>query len=118
MAYLLKTLINFRYCEVRELIKHIVMWKLKEFAEGKSKLENANIIKISLENLQEEINQIRFIEVGININKSVQAYDIILYSEFKNTEDLNIYQNHHSHMKVSEFIGKVRDERLVVDYEV
>lgn len=100
------------------MIKHIVMWKLKEFAESKGKLENANIIKAILENLQKEIKQIRFIEVGINITKSIQAYDIILYSEFEDIDDLNIYQNHPSHMKVSEFIGNVRDERIVVDYEI
>lgn len=100
------------------MIKHIVMWKLKEFAEDKDKLENAKIIKTSLENLQKEINQIRFIEVGININKSTQAYDIVLYSQFENIEDLNIYQNHSEHIKVSEFISKVRDERIVVDYKI
>lgn len=99
------------------MIKHIVMWKLKDFAEGKDKMENANIIKKNLENLQKEINQIRFIEVGIDINKSSQAYDVVLYSEFENMEDLNIYQNHPEHIKVSDFVGKVRDARVVVDYE-
>ena len=27
------------------MLKHIVMWKLKEFAEGKTKAENALIMK-------------------------------------------------------------------------
>ena len=31
------------------MIKHIVMWKLQEFAEGRNKLENAKIIKEKLE---------------------------------------------------------------------
>lgn len=34
------------------MIKHIVMWKLKEFAEGKDILENAKIIKMGLEDLE------------------------------------------------------------------
>lgn len=54
----------------------------------------------------------------ISINSSEQAYDIVLYSQFKNVEDLNIYQNHPEHIKVSESISKVRDERRVVNYEV
>ena len=116
MPYI-KKLIVLHYYEVSKLIKHIVMWKLKEFSEGKSKLENAKQIKMSLENLKEEISQIEFIDVGLNINKSKQAYDIVLYSEFKNEEDLNIYQNHPSHIRISEFVTKVRDERMVVDYE-
>lgn len=65
------------------MIKHIVMWRLKEFAEGKSKLENANIIKINLEDLKHRIDEVKLIEVGVNINNSQQAYDVVLYSEFE-----------------------------------
>lgn len=111
------TLILLIIKKVKFLIKHIVMWKLKEFAEGRDKLENAKIIKLDLENLQNKINQIRYIEVGIDINKSEQAYDVVLYSEFNNIKDLNIYQNHSDHIRISEFISKVRDIRVVVDYE-
>jgi len=93
------------------------MWKLKEFAEEKDKLENAKTIKRDLENLQNKINQIRYIEVGININESEQAYDVILYSEFNSIEDLDTYQNHPDHVRISEFISKVRDTRVVTDYE-
>ncbi|ACO84052.1 Dabb family protein [Clostridium botulinum] len=100
------------------MIKHIVMWKLKEFAEGKSKLENANIIKINLEDLKHRIDEVKLIEVGVNINNSQQAYDVVLYSEFENLEDLNLYQNHPDHVKVGEFINKVKEDRIVTDYEV
>ncbi|MBY6996694.1 Dabb family protein [Clostridium botulinum] len=99
------------------MIKHIVMWKLKEFAEGKSKLENANIIKINLEDLKHRIDEVKLIEVGVNINNSQQAYDVVLYSEFDNLEDLNSYQNHPDHVKVGEFINKVKEDRIVTDYE-
>jgi hypothetical protein len=94
------------------------MWKLKEVAEGKSKLENANTIKMKLENLQQKIKEAKLIEVGININDSKQAYDVVLYSEFENLEDLNLYQNHPEHLKVGEFINKVKEDRIVADYEV
>lgn len=100
------------------MIKHIVMWKLKEFADGKEKQENAKIIKTGLESLQEKINELKFIEAGININNSPQAYDVVLYSQFENMDDLNIYQNHPEHIKVAEFVKKVVNERVVVDYEV
>ncbi len=100
------------------MIKHIVMWKLKDFAEGKSKSENAQIIKKGLEELKDKISQIKFIEVGVNFNESSQAYDCVLYSEFETVEALNIYQNHPEHLKVAEFVGKVREARVVGDYEV
>ncbi len=100
------------------MLKHIVMWKLKGFAEGAGKKENALKIKASLEYLPQTIKEIRLIEVGININESPDSYDIVLYSEFDNDIDLNIYQNHPEHLKVGDFIGKVRLERRVVDYEL
>ena len=37
------------------MIKHIVMWKLKEEAEGHSKEENAKLIKNMLEGLKDKI---------------------------------------------------------------
>ncbi|MDU5013236.1 MAG: Dabb family protein, partial [Clostridium botulinum] len=82
------------------------------------KLENANILKTSLEDLQNKIDVLKLIEVGVNINDSKQAYDVVLYSEFENLEDLNLYQNHPDHLKVGEFINKVKEERIVTDYEV
>lgn len=100
-----------------DTIKHIVMWKLKPFAEGKEKSSNAVIIKESLVHLVKEIPQIKLIEVGLNINDTNQSYDVVLYSIFDNLVDLGIYQNHPSHIKISEFITKIRDERIVVDYE-
>ncbi len=43
---------------------------------------------------------------------------VVLCSEFENLEDLNLYQNHPDHLKVGEFINKIKEERIVTDYEV
>lgn len=48
------------------MLKHIVMWKLKEFAEGKTKAENALIMKESLERLVGIVPEIISLQVGIN----------------------------------------------------
>ena len=100
------------------MIHHIVMWKLKEAAEGSDKKNNALKIKTMLEALKEKIQCIEFLEVGININPSEGAYDAALYSKFKDLAALEAYQKHPEHKKVSEFVGKVREGRTVVDYEV
>lgn len=100
------------------MLKHIVLFKLKPAAEGASKEENAKKIKRDLEALKEAIPQIRHIEVGINVIPSETAYDIAIYSEFADEKDLNIYMKHPEHVKVAEFIGKVRESRVVVDYIV
>ena len=97
------------------MVKHIVMWKLKDFAEGKSREENIQYIKSMLEALPDIIKEIKFIEVGANIHDD-KTYDAILYSEFDTVEDLGVYQNHPEHKKISEYVGKVREGRIVGDY--
>ena len=99
------------------MIKHIVMWRLKEFAAGASREENAKKLKESLEDLKDRIEDIKAIEVGINFNSSPTAFDVVLYSEFSDMEGLNAYQNHPEHLKIVDFVGEIRSERAVVDYE-
>lgn len=48
------------------MIKHIVLFQLAEFAEGKTKKENAQFIKTELEKLINVIPQLKKIEVGLN----------------------------------------------------
>ncbi|WP_278600744.1 Dabb family protein [Clostridium tertium] len=100
------------------MIKHIVMWKLKENAEGNTKEINSLEIKRQIESLKGRIDKVLELEVGINFEESSQAYDVVLYSTFHSKDDLNYYQNNEEHLKVVNFIKKVIEERIVVDYEV
>jgi hypothetical protein len=100
------------------MIKHIVLWKLKPFAEGASREQNMAAMKRDLMALKGTIPQIRHLEVGTHLFPSDAAYDIALYSEFSNEQDLDAYQKHPDHVKVAEFVGKVRESRAVVDYTV
>lgn len=104
--------------EYTKMIKHIVMWKLKDEALGKSKKENAAIIKEKIEALTGIIDEIKYLEVGININYGDEAaYDACLITEFEDFDALNRYQVNPNHKKVSEFVKKVRLTRSVVDFE-
>jgi hypothetical protein len=98
------------------MLKHIVLFKLKENVEGASKEENAKKIKRDLESLKSMIPQIRHMEVGINCIPGDAAYDVAIYSEFASEADLSIYAKHPEHVKVADFVGKVRESRVVVDY--
>lgn len=100
------------------MIKHIVMWKLKDFAAGADKEENAKKLKQSLESLVGVIGEIKALEVGFNFNPSPAAFDVVLYSEFESREGLEAYQKHPEHLKIVDFVGEIRSERAVVDYEV
>jgi hypothetical protein len=99
------------------MIKHIVCFKLKEQAEGAPKLENARKIKHDLEALARKVPGIVRLEVGINFVNDPMAYDIALYSEFESREALEKYASHPEHQRIAQFIVKVREARVVVDYE-
>lgn len=100
------------------MIKHIVMWKLKDFAEGGDKFQNARKMKADLEALKAKIPQIKHLEIGINTIPSDASYDVVLYSEFENEMDLNSYQKHPDHLKIADFVNRIREQRAVVDYSV
>ena len=94
------------------------MWKLKNFAEGASKDENALLVKSKLEGLRKKIKCVRTLEVGFNIIESPTAYDVVLYTEFDTVEDQNKYKTHPEHKKVGDFVTKVRLERKAIDYRI
>ena len=100
------------------MIKHVVMWKFQEEAEGGTKVENMQIFKDGLESLVAIIPQIKSLEVGINEVASDAAYDIILVSTFDSMDDLKTYATHPDHVKIGEFCAKVRISRVVVDYTI
>ena len=100
------------------MIKHIVMWKLKENAGGRSKNDNAKMIIEKICSIKGKIPGMGALEVGIDFNRSAQAYDLALYSEFDSVRSLDFYQNHPEHAAVKDFIKDATEERCVVDYEV
>lgn len=101
------------------MIKHIVFFGLAEEAEGKSKAENALFIKKELENLIHLIPELKKIEVGINHPEaSTDNFDLSLYTEFENMNDLHAYVVHPEHKRVAAYVGKVKTSRACVDYEI
>lgn len=100
------------------MIKHIVLFRFKDFAEGADKPENIKSLKSRLEALEDIIDEIKFFEVGINFGYSDAAYDLALCSEFESEEDLYSYQKHPEHVKVADFVKKVCEHRVVSDYVI
>lgn len=98
------------------MIKHIVLFRFKDFADGANKTENIESLKSRLEALEDKIDEIKFFEVGVNFGNSDAAYDLALCSEFESKEDLYSYQKHPEHLKVADFVKKVCETRVVADY--
>ena len=99
------------------MIKHVVMWEFKDFAEGNEKEKNIELAAEKLLSLKDLVEEIKFLEVGKNINQSEAAYELVLITEFESSADLDQYQIHPEHEKVKDFIGKTAAKRVLVDYE-
>ena len=100
------------------MIRHVVMWKLKECAQGADKHENAQKIKTMLESLRWDIPEILRLEVGLDMLRAPDSFDVVLVSEFEDPEALETYLNHPQHKKVGEFVHSVKIEKKVVDYHI
>ncbi len=100
------------------MINHVVMWKLKDEAVGKSKAENANLMKEKLESMPPLIEELESVEVGIHMFEGGgdPICDVVLIAKCENEESLHAYAAHPEHKKVVEFILKVVKERRVVDF--
>ena len=96
------------------MIKHIVMWKLKDGVAEADQFE----MKRQLEALKGVVPALIDIEVGIDVLRSPQSKDLVLYSEFASMDDLQAYNTHPEHLKVVEFVKPRVCERHAVDYEV
>ncbi len=101
------------------MIRHIVMWKLKDEALGKTKKENIAIIKERLYALKPIIPEILSMEIAENVNDAdAVASDAVLIMDVEDLEALERYKNHPEHKKVSAFVKEVRVSRTAVDYIV
>lgn len=101
------------------MIRHIVMWKLKDKAEGATKEKNAEKLKLILEGLRTNIDEIKAVEVGIQINPDEDdSLDVVLICDFETELDFQMYTRNAHHQKAINFINAVADKRYFVDYKV
>ena len=100
------------------MVRHIVMFKLKEFASPAEKQAKLDGIKTRLEALIDKIDVLRKIEVKFNCNPE-ESWDLILITELDSLADVSTYANHPEHVAVAKgIIGPVKADRACVDYEM
>ena len=97
------------------MVKHIILWKLKE------EYNNADVkqgIKDGLEGLIGKIPGLVEISVQTDSLESSNA-DVMLYSVFENEAALKEYATHPEHVFVANtFVRPFTETRLCLDFEV
>lgn len=101
------------------MIKHIVMFKLKEIADGKTKKENIEEAKRRLSVFEAEIPSLKKLVVAINDAQAPDSnYELALICDFDDIDGLNAYQVHPTHKAFGAFLTPLRESRACIDYEV
>ncbi len=97
------------------MIRHIVMWKLKEENIEEKKAQMAKMKEL-LENLVGKIEGLQCMEVNSNVKEG--GYDLCLYSEFPDIAALDYYRAHPLHKEVQKYVHSVICERGFCDTEI
>ena len=98
------------------MINHVVLFKLKDYSEAEKPLVIAEM-KSLLEGLKGKIDELKYIEVGVNYELNSKSYDLALLSHFNSIEDLNKYRVHPEHRRVLSRFSELRLDRAAVDFE-
>jgi len=100
------------------MIRHVVMWKFKTEAEGKTKEENMAIVRDRLYALLPVIPELKRMEIGFDLSHTDMSMDLMLLTEFDSVADMKIYAEHPEHLKVSSYVCRVIETRVVLDAEI
>lgn len=105
------------FAETKHMIRHIVLFRLAELLPADEKKELLTTVKRKLEELPALIPEIRFFEIGINVNENGKAADLSLLSEFDSMETLHAYQVHPAHKSFIDWNRGKCPKLSVIDYE-
>ena len=100
------------------MIRHIVMWKLKPFAEGADCRANAVRMKEMLDGCAGIVPGMIAFESGIASESAGSTCDVVLDSTFESKSALEAYNAHPSHLSLKAFAALVRESRHCVDFDI
>ncbi len=101
------------------MYKHVVLWKLKDEADGMAKGALAVEVKRRLDELPAIISEVSGYEVAINIgNYGASFFDVSLIASYPDEEAFKRYCVYPEHDAVVAYIQSVTVAEEIVDYVV
>lgn len=92
------------------MVTHIVCHKYTD-------REEAKVIAPMLKSLVGKVPGLISMEAGADFMGSARSFDLALVAKFETKEDLAVYADHPEHVKVKEYIHKVLEKGVSVDFE-
>ena len=100
------------------MVKHIILWKLKEDLSSEQKETVKADIKKNLEALVGVVPGLTRMHIRTEFLDSSSA-DIMMDSELESVDALKVYQTHPSHVHVADtYVRPNVEVRLSMDYEM
>lgn len=94
------------------MFTHIVLFKLKEPTK-----ENLEFLKKTFLSMSGNINELKELEVGIDVIRSDRSYDIAIVTRFDNKENYLAYDVNEFHVeKVKKVIGSYIEVSKTIDF--
>ena len=99
------------------MVKHVILWKLKDEFSIEEKQQIKQNAKIALEALKGKIDGLTEIKVNISPMEPSNT-DMMLDSTFTSVDALKAYQAHPAHTEVANtFVRPFTAERFLFDFE-
>jgi len=98
------------------MIRHIVLFKIKDFSSESEKNEASQNVLATFRSLIGQIPQIRQFRVEPDCVHEPFSYDVIIDSVFDSVEDLKAYQAHPAHIEAVALNRKWSESKVAGDY--
>lgn len=98
------------------MIRHIVLFKIKDFSSESEKNEALQNVLVTFRSLIGQIPQIRQFRVEPDCMQGPSSYDVIIDSVFDNAEDLRAYQAHPAHLDAIALNKQWSESKIAGDY--
>lgn len=97
------------------MVNHVVLFKLKEFPDAEKAAVRLELQAL-LQSLVGKIDEVKYLEVGINHELNSTNYDLALISHFEDVDALNRYRVHPEHVKILKRFTETVDSRSATDF--
>lgn len=98
------------------MLKHIVMWRFKENADGQTAQQHAQWLKSQLDALVGVVPEIRSLECGLDEIGTPASFHAVLTVVVDDQAALKRYAEHPTHAAIALRAREITETRVVVDY--
>lgn len=101
------------------MLRHIVMYRFREAAEGRTKEENLKLAGALAEKFTGNIPELKAFSCGVGSEAQAMGnYDIVLICDLDSFDALASYKENPTHQAFGSHCHAVSDARAAIDFEM